>query len=270
MDYVDKEDEPGYATNKRTKLADVWFKDFVPDFRVLSKSELPPGAAAGISYKTLCINSPNYLRYLKEELDAAGVAFIRKPITHITQAYSLCARVDAVFNCTGLGARFLPGVADTNVYPTRGQTVLIENTHNFTKTMGRVSPDYISYVIPRPKGGIIIGGCQDVGNWSFEVDHKAATDYIRRAIEVYPEHHGIVGAKRLEDVKIISHNVGLRPSRTGGARVECEYIKLPDGSSRPLIHAYGIGGWGYQAGYGMAASAVRLLPSLPPSPSAKL
>lgn len=48
---------------------------------------------------------------------------------------------------------------------------------------------------------------------------------------------------------------GLRPSREGGARVE-RTERIVDGARRVLVHDYGAGGTGFQAGYGMAQDAV--------------
>jgi D-amino-acid oxidase len=47
---------------------------------------------------------------------------------------------------------------------------------------------------------------------------------------------------------------GLRPSRMGGARIERE--NLPGKGC--VIHNYGAGGTGYQAGMGMAEDAIKL------------
>jgi D-amino-acid oxidase len=65
--------------------------------------------------------------------------------------------------------------------------------------------------------------------------------------------------KSWRDIEIISHNVGLRPSRHGGARLELEKRTLGTGKNADLlpkaargqprevavVHAYGIGGSGY-------------------------
>ena len=47
---------------------------------------------------------------------------------------------------------------------------------------------------------------------------------------------------------------GLRPSREGGARVEAEILE----AGKLLVHNYGAGGTGFQAGMGMATDAVDL------------
>lgn len=57
------------------------------------------------------------------------------------------------------------------------------------------------------------------------------------------------------ETKILGEAVGFRPSREGGARVELEQMK--DGG-RVVVHNYGAGGTGFQAGLGMAQNAVDL------------
>lgn len=49
---------------------------------------------------------------------------------------------------------------------------------------------------------------------------------------------------------------GMRPSREGGARIERDEI-LVNGERRVIVHNYGAGGTGFQAGYGMALDAVK-------------
>lgn len=55
--------------------------------------------------------------------------------------------------------------------------------------------------------------------------------------------------------EILAAFAGLRPSREGGARIEREGIEI-NGEKRVLVHNYGAGGTGFQAGYGMACEAV--------------
>jgi len=83
------------------------------------------------------------------------------------------------------------------------------------------------------------------------------------------------------DIEVVSHNVGLRPAREGGVRVELEQRQVNSASSsHPLIpgpkawgqeagqgkvvrqvavlHAYGIGPAGFQASLGIAETAAKL------------
>lgn len=55
--------------------------------------------------------------------------------------------------------------------------------------------------------------------------------------------------------EVLAAFAGMRPSREGGARVEREDVSI-DGTRRALVHNYGAGGTGFQAGYGMATDAV--------------
>lgn len=55
--------------------------------------------------------------------------------------------------------------------------------------------------------------------------------------------------------EILAAFAGARPSREGGVRVERESLSV-GGSRRVLVHNYGAGGTGFQAGYGMALDAV--------------
>ena len=61
------------------------------------------------------------------------------------------------------------------------------------------------------------------------------------------------------ETEILATFAGLRPGRLGGARIE----KEARAAGRIVVHNYGAGGTGYQAGFGMAVEAVGLaLPSL--------
>lgn len=100
---------------------------------------------------------------------------------------------------------------------------------------------------------LTVGGCYLVGDWSTHVNPQVAERIWREAQELCPE-------LKEEGVEIISHNVGLRPCRKGGIRIEAEEIDLSkagkgvvpgqsmvtgkEGRKGVCIHAYGIGGAG--------------------------
>ncbi|KAK6389350.1 D-amino acid oxidase, partial [Oleoguttula sp. CCFEE 5521] len=46
---------------------DAWFKDVLPNFRVLDKSELPPGIDSGTGFTSVCINTALYLPWLASQ-----------------------------------------------------------------------------------------------------------------------------------------------------------------------------------------------------------
>lgn len=61
---------------------------------------------------------------------------------------------------------------------------------------------------------------------------------------------------RQQDPEVLAAVAGLRPSRHGGARIERGTVDV-EGEKRVVVHNYGAGGTGFQAGYGMALDAVQ-------------
>lgn len=188
-----------------------------------------------------------------------------------------------VFNCTGNGARTLGGVQDTKCYPTRGQILLTRAPH-VAKNVMRHGKDYETYIIPRPQsnGNIILGGFMQKGI-RYVVKPHAPSDYaliryystgdtfsgevdsiVERTTTLLPElvEHGM---------EVLAVFAGLRPSREGGARVERTSVNIGESRSGILVHNYGAGGTGFQAGLGMAQDAIStvqdVLSSLVPAKS---
>ena len=74
---------------------------------------------------------------------------------------------------------------------------------------------------------------------------------MKRAVQLCP---ALTGGKGFEHLDVVRHNVGLRPLREGGARLEKENI---DGVW--TIHNYGHGGYGYQSSYGCSKEVMGLM-----------
>lgn len=99
-------------------------------YRQIATEELPPGTAHGYSCTTVCINPAIYLPWLVSQCLQENVIFKRASFNHISEAASVHhsgEKADLIINCTGLNAGKLGGVADTNMVPVRGQTVLVRN-----------------------------------------------------------------------------------------------------------------------------------------------
>lgn len=220
-------------------------KSYLKDFKIVPKTRLPPGVEFGITFTTWNFYCPFFLANLRKHLEAVGVKFERQKLTHISQAYIPGAKV--VFNCTGIGAFSLSGVKDSNVYPTRGQVLVVKAPHVQENKM-RWGADYATYIIPRPDsdGQLILGGFLQKDNWTGDTFEEESKDIIRRTTQLLP--------KILEKpIEILGVAAGLRPSRYGGARIEVEHVE-----DKLLVHNYGAGGYGYQAGLGMAYRSVEL------------
>jgi D-amino-acid oxidase len=84
---------------------------------------------------------------------------------------------------------------------------------------------------------------------------------------------GLSAELQAEKPELLAVFAGLRPSRHGGARVERGHVEV-DGEKKVIVHNYGAGGTGFQAGYGMALTAVEaaddVLRTLKTVPKAKL
>ncbi|KAG9319055.1 hypothetical protein KVV02_003002, partial [Mortierella alpina] len=61
-----------YWEVKSKDFEDPWFKRLVKNYRYIPKDELPSGTAFGITYSTVTINTPKYLKYLQEQFLARG------------------------------------------------------------------------------------------------------------------------------------------------------------------------------------------------------
>lgn len=103
------------------------------------------------------------------------------------------------------------GCLDEDVFPIRGQTVLVRAP--WLKTGMSVSgfekgPTSFSYIIPRTDGNAILGGTMEQGNWDTSINPETAEFILKNAYEICPElSHG----QGWEKIDVISHNVGLRP-----------------------------------------------------------
>ncbi|KAM0701735.1 hypothetical protein Q7P35_010644 [Cladosporium inversicolor] len=235
-----------------------WFSDVVPDFRSLAKEELPEGISSGISYTSVCINTPQYLHYLLGKCIAARAVVKRSILHDISDArllHSSGRAVSIVVNCTGLGAATLAGVQDPAVYPARGHVVLLRND-----TAGRITfvsgtddgPEETTYIMQRPAGGgTIVGGCYQAGKTDAEPDPAMGERILERAVKLVP---GLANGEGRSGLDVIRHGVGLRPVRKGGYRVEREQR-----NGWNIVHNYGHGGAGYQCSYGCAGEAVKLV-----------
>ncbi|KAI9726610.1 MAG: hypothetical protein M1828_000977 [Chrysothrix sp. TS-e1954] len=234
----------------------LWFAREADEFHVCAA----PGHAAGIAsaarFTALTINVPKYLKYLQHQLSILGgqcTQFAAPTEQGFDVALEdICRKIRApsnafIINATGMGARHL--VPDNLVYPARGQVVLVRGVAPECRT--RQGESYISYVIPRPDAGTsILGGCKEVGNWDGEEDTSMTEKILERARTLVPE---LLNEKG--EFEVLSVQVGLRPGREGGARVEREVRK--DG--RVMVHSYGHGGAGYQNSVGVANTVLSLI-----------
>ncbi|KAH6909426.1 D-amino-acid oxidase [Coprinopsis sp. MPI-PUGE-AT-0042] len=257
-----------------------------PEFRVLSKEELVHGAVARETFKTVTIDVPNYLNYLLSKFLSRGGKLVRGSVQHLSQvaengvapflepaerryhcSQNPSSSPDAIVVCVGLGARHLGGVEDQDVYPIRGQTVLIHAP--WIRSGGTLSEANMwTYVIPRRSGNVILGGTMGHDDWYPQARPETTRDILERALkfrpDLAPEHLRKDGKKpSVEDIMplVVEEGCGFRPGRKGGLRLEAGVIKVSALSDKtiPVIYNYGHGGAGYVASFGTARVAADLV-----------
>jgi glycine/D-amino acid oxidase-like deaminating enzyme len=77
---------------------------------------------------------------------------------------------DAIIVCAGLGARTLGGVEDLEVHPVRGQTAIllapwVKNGLTISSPGGDGKEAFLTYVIPRRSGDVVVGGTKEADDW---------------------------------------------------------------------------------------------------------
>ncbi|CBX93714.1 hypothetical protein LEMA_P033880.1 [Plenodomus lingam JN3] len=236
---------------------DAWFKDLVPNFRLLPKEELPSDCDTGTEFTSVCINTAIYLPWLLGQCVKGGVTIKRGILSHISEAASHhpSGQAHVLVNCTGLLASTLGGVLDTTVYPGRGQVVLVRNDPGVMATVSGTDDgsEEATYIMHRAVGGgTILGGCLQHNAWESQPDPNLAQRIMQRSIDLCPSLVPKTG--KVTELSVIRHGVGLRPMRKAGPRVEKEKI-----GNDWVVHNYGHAGYGYQSSWGSAWEAESLV-----------
>lgn len=126
-----------------------------------------------------------------------------------------------------------------------------------------------SFSVPRFfSGGTIVGGTKEVGDWEPRPRPETRTKLLRDFAETWPaildfagEADGKGDGAAVDPEKgfrVVGDVVGRRPTRQGGIRLEKEIL---DDGKKTIVHAYGLGGRGYELSWGVAGRVVALLSS---------
>ncbi|MET0495305.1 MAG: FAD-dependent oxidoreductase [Actinoplanes sp.] len=177
-----------------------------------------------------------YLPWLREQFEAAGGRVVRRRVDRLDEAL---VEAPVIVNATGLAAGSLCG--DPEVYPIRGQIVLVANPGVFVSVRDQGDPG--TYVHPRSRD-VVLGGTYQHGDWNTTPDPATRDAIVERCVALVPE---------LAGAPVVGEKVGLRPARRGGPRVEAE--KWAGGT---VVHAYGHGGAGMTLSWGCADEVAAL------------
>ncbi|KAI0384029.1 FAD dependent oxidoreductase [Hypomontagnella monticulosa] len=215
-------------------------------FRLLKKSELPEGVEWGCEYETWCVNPMVYCSFLLRRFAILGGKVLRKEVRDPKEIFDWkfeAGPVDLLVNASG------NGFGDENMFITRGQTCLVANPCPMTITRQNADGSW-TFCVPRNfDGGTIIGGTKEPNDWNPNPSLEVRETLLRKFAATYPQILGRDGK-----FTVMKDVVGRRPTRKGGMRLEQEVV---DGN-KCIVHAYGLGGRGYELSWGVAERVARL------------
>jgi D-amino-acid oxidase len=229
--------EPPYHTGVRMmpgtealprRTEDPWWAGAVPDLEHVSP---PQGYADAWSFTAPVVDMPVYLRWLRGRLTELGGTLTRMSLSGLPRTD------DVVVNCAGLGSRLL--AEDLDVRPVRGQVVFVSGVELDRWWLDADGP---TYVVPRGQD-VVVGGTDEVGDWSRTPSPETATEILLRATRLVPE---------LAGATVAGHRVGLRPVRS---TVRLEAVGR-------VVHCYGQGGAGVTLSWGCAEEVCELVGGL--------
>ena len=209
----------------------------VRDFWRCEPHELPKGYVSGWRYTIPVVDMPRYLGYMIQFLAESGVVIERHEIATFRE---VAGEARVVVNCSGLGSRTL--VPDAEVYPTRGQLVVVKNPGIDRFFQDHAEGEHLTYILPHGDH-VVLGGSAIQHTANLEPDDKTAEAILARCQAVEP---------MLRDAPVLGHLVGLRPTRPE-VRVERDEV-----AGTPLIHNYGHGGAGVTLSWGCADEVLEL------------
>ncbi|RYP63885.1 hypothetical protein DL771_009060 [Monosporascus sp. 5C6A] len=234
-------------------------------FRLLKPEELPGKVKWGCEYDTWCVNPMVYCSFLLRRFVFAGGKVVKREVREPVEIFAITelGPVDVVVNASG------NGFGDKNVFITRGittprhlasfavltesagQTCLVDN-NTCSATITRQNADGTwAFCIPRNfDGGTIIGGTKEPNDWNPNPSPETRARLLRTFTAAFPQVLGDVN-----ELKVIQDIVGRRPTRKGGMRLEKEAVTR----DKCIIHAYGLGGRGYELSWGVAEGVMKLL-----------
>ncbi|KAK7738115.1 hypothetical protein SLS63_002448 [Diaporthe eres] len=204
-------------------------------FRVLERSELPDDKVSlGVEYDTWCVNPMVYCSFLLNRFVFRGGRILRREISRPEEVFEmrdLGGPVKAVVNASGMG---------------------FNDPKSFIIRDGSWT-----FCVPRNfEGGTIIGGTKEPNSWDTEPSLEVRERLVRAFVATHPKIADESGS-----VRVLKDVVGRRPARHGGARLESEELA----PGKIVLHAYGLGGRGYELSWGVAETVQKLLDEASPT-----
>jgi len=256
----------------------IAFYEQLPNFAIVPAEQRPPAIFHAVTFTSLTMDPPVYLQKLTFRIEELGGIVHRASLESLADASKFIPDPAAIINCTGMGSLKLKDVLDTDMYPIRGQVVVLNAPwvkEGRTKQVGKldsVGGVERTYIIPRRSGEVVIGGTREEGDWSEEPRPEASLDIKKRALALFPElapysatANGRIPVPGDLEPIVLRDVVGFRPARKGGLRLEVgANLTIPSSTDKyvPVIHNIGHSGAGWQSCWGCAEEVVKMVNAL--------
>jgi len=187
--------------------------------------------SSGFSLNVPLMDTTIYLDYLADRFQKAGGA-INEGV-HFEKLEDVDPKFGVVINCAGIGARDL--VHDVDLEPHRGQVAIVPKIGNLNCAIV-CDEAPLMYAIPRTND-CVFGGTNEISD-NLDVDPTSTSRIVAECSRVL----------KIENPRVLTERVGLRPFRKSGVRLECGKLR----GGRTAIHNYGHGGSGFTLSWGCA------------------
>jgi len=239
-----------FQLHPKPVVGDAWWSSAVEVYRPLTeediRAEFPnvtKGQFTSGFYAEVPIAEPHkHLPFLMNRFQEQGGKI---EVGDVKSLSEISDKSRIIVNCTGLEAKNLVG--DTELFPIRGQIVVVKNTgihRSITIEADDHHSEHATYTIARSED-VILGGVAMTGSWETTIDESTVNGIIARCSAIEPA---------LEAPTILQHKAGLRPGRT---EIRLESEQLSDTCT--VVHNYGHGGSGYTVNWGCAEEVVALV-----------
>ncbi|KAI2641106.1 nucleotide-binding domain-containing protein [Xylaria nigripes] len=217
----------------------------IKGFRFHTPNELPEGVKMGYEYDTWCLNPMVYCAFLLRRFAHRGGKIVKKAIRDPLEVFEMLdlAPFDLLVNASGFG------FGDHDIFITTGQTCIVANPCpvTITRLNAKGMP---TFNVPRGfDGGTVIGGTKIPNDWNMNPSLELREKLLSNFAATYPQILGPDGK-----FIVIRDVLARRPTRKGGMRLEKEITQ-----GRCIVHAYGLGGRGFELSWGVADKVEKLV-----------
>uniref|UniRef100_A0A182PR36 FAD dependent oxidoreductase domain-containing protein n=1 Tax=Anopheles epiroticus TaxID=199890 RepID=A0A182PR36_9DIPT len=193
-------------------------------------------------YATFTCEPSKMMNYYYDILSARNVQFLQKRIQSINCLEMLNISSNAIIvNCLGFNSKYV--FNDCELFPVRGQVQKVKANFVFHSIACESC-----YIIPNTDT-VVLGGTKQKSN-------NLNVNFVDR-YNIRNNCHDTLPA--LKEAIMVTDNVGLRPVRRSGVRLELENITSANGRNYAVIHNYGHGGAGITLAWGCAGTVVQLV-----------